>query len=108
MVLGMIPDCDLAEGGLGRQRRRHRRAHRAAEQRLAHEIEELVRRIEKIETAIEPKFQEHFVAAMGIPHSTAANPWLSKVVKLPQQKAAAPRAGAEAGAGARRPERRPA
>ena len=70
MILGMIPDCDLAQVSLGRQRRRHRRAHRAARRRLAPTIEELVRRIEKIETAIEPRFQEHFVEAMAIPHTT--------------------------------------
>ena len=50
-----------------------------------------MRRVEKIETAIEPKFQAHFVEAMGIPHSTAAYPNLRKAVKLPEPKAAAPR-----------------
>ena len=30
MVLGMIPDCDARPGDLGRERGRHRRAHRAA------------------------------------------------------------------------------
>jgi uncharacterized 2Fe-2S/4Fe-4S cluster protein (DUF4445 family) len=54
-------------------------------------IEELVKRVEKIETAIEPKFQAHFVAAMGIPHSTAAYPQLRQAVQLPAPKAAAPR-----------------
>jgi uncharacterized 2Fe-2S/4Fe-4S cluster protein (DUF4445 family) len=33
------------------------------------EIEETVRRVTKIETALEPRFQEHFVAAMGLPNS---------------------------------------
>jgi uncharacterized 2Fe-2S/4Fe-4S cluster protein (DUF4445 family) len=56
-------------------------------------IEELVRRVEKIETAIEPKFQAHFVEAMGIPHSTAANPYLRQAVRLPEPKTAAPRSG---------------
>jgi uncharacterized 2Fe-2S/4Fe-4S cluster protein (DUF4445 family) len=53
-----------------------------------------VHRVEKIETAIEPRFQEHFVQAMGIPHSTDAYPNLRKAVQLPVAKAAAPRAGA--------------
>ena len=57
-------------------------------------IEELVHRVEKIETAIEPKFQAHFVAAMGIPHSTEPYTQLRNVVQLPAPKAAAPRAGA--------------
>jgi uncharacterized 2Fe-2S/4Fe-4S cluster protein (DUF4445 family) len=101
MVLGMIPDCDLAQvssagnaAGTGARIALLDNASRRT-------IEELVRRVEKIETAIEPKFQAHFVAAMGIPHSTAANPWLRQVVNLPQQKAAAPRAGAK---GRRRPQ----
>ncbi len=38
------------------------------------EIEELVRRIEKIETALEPRFQEHFVNAMAFPNKTRAVP----------------------------------
>ena len=32
------------------------------------EIEDTVTRIEKIETALEPKFQEHFVYAMAMPN----------------------------------------
>jgi uncharacterized 2Fe-2S/4Fe-4S cluster protein (DUF4445 family) len=65
-------------------------------------IEALVRRIEKVETAIEPRFQEHFVAAMAIPHKTAPYPHLSRVVRLPE-----PRSDAPAGArGSRRASRR--
>ncbi len=41
----------------------------------------LVTRIHKVETAIEPRFQEHFVAANAIPHATAAFPHLAP---LPQ------------------------
>ena len=36
----------------------------------------LVTHIHKVETAIEPRFQEHFVAANAIPHATAAFPHL--------------------------------
>ena len=50
------------------------------------EIEELVREIEKVETAVEPKFQEHFVEAMAFPHKTAPFPNLAKVVDLPAPK----------------------
>jgi uncharacterized 2Fe-2S/4Fe-4S cluster protein (DUF4445 family) len=49
-------------------------------------IEALVRKVEKIETAIEPRFQEHFVEAMAIPHKTASYPNLRKVVDLPPPK----------------------
>jgi uncharacterized 2Fe-2S/4Fe-4S cluster protein (DUF4445 family) len=53
-----------------------------------------VRRVEKIETAIEPRFQAHFVAAMGIPHSTEPYTQLRKVVTLPAVKPPAARSGA--------------
>jgi uncharacterized 2Fe-2S/4Fe-4S cluster protein (DUF4445 family) len=93
MILGMIPDCDLFmvssagnAAGTGA-----RIALLDSDSRRT--IEELVRRVEKIETAIEPKFQEHFVAAMGIPHSTESYRELRKVVQLPEPKAAAPRGG---------------
>jgi uncharacterized 2Fe-2S/4Fe-4S cluster protein (DUF4445 family) len=94
MVLGMIPDCDLfMVGSAGNAAGTGARiALLDGDSRKT--IEELVRRVEKIETAIEPKFQAHFVAAMGIPHSTQAYPQLRQVVQLPAAKAAAPRSGA--------------
>ena len=36
--------------------------------------------------AIEPRFQEHFVEAMAIPHKTASYPHLRKVLDLPPAK----------------------
>jgi uncharacterized 2Fe-2S/4Fe-4S cluster protein (DUF4445 family) len=84
MVLGMIPDCDLAQvssannaAGTGARIALLNGASRM-------EIEARVRQIEKIETAVDPDFQRHFVEAMGIPHSTAPNPELSKVIELPE------------------------
>ena len=47
--------------------------------------------IEKIETATEPRFQEHFVDAMAIPHRTAEYPHLSRVMPLPPRTTAARR-----------------
>jgi len=83
MVLGLIPDCELDKvtsagnaAGTG--------ARIALLDRKARgEIEDLVRRIEKVETAIEPRFQAHFVDAMAIPHRTAPYPKLSRAVSLP-------------------------
>ncbi len=84
MVLGMIPDCDLAHtsaagnaAGTGARIALLNRESRT-------EIEALVRRVEKVETAVESKFQDHFVAAMAIPHKTAVFENLSKVVDLPR------------------------
>ena len=83
MVLGMIPDCDLAQvtsagnaAGAGA-----RIALLDVEARA--EIEQLVRRVEKIETAVEPRFQQHFVEAMAIPHKTAPYVKLRAAVALP-------------------------
>ena len=50
------------------------------------EIEETVRKIEKIETALESKFQEHFVNAMAMPNKVDAFPKLAEVVALPERK----------------------
>jgi uncharacterized 2Fe-2S/4Fe-4S cluster protein (DUF4445 family) len=93
MVLGMIPDCDLSQVSSAGNAAGTGARIALLDQSARHTIEELVRHVEKIETAIEPKFQAHFVEAMGIPHSTAPSPYLSRVVKLPEPKAAVPRGG---------------
>jgi uncharacterized 2Fe-2S/4Fe-4S cluster protein (DUF4445 family) len=49
----------------------------------------VVRRVEKIETALEPRFQEHFVGAMGIPHATDPYPRLRAAVHLPEPRTSA-------------------
>ena len=87
MVLGLVPDCDLEHamsvgnaagaGALiallsGTARR---------------EIEAVVREVTKLETAVEPRFQEHFVDALAIPHRTASYPNLGRVVALPDRPA---------------------
>ncbi|MBP2558909.1 uncharacterized 2Fe-2S/4Fe-4S cluster protein (DUF4445 family) [Neorhizobium galegae] len=93
MVLGLIPDCDLARvksvgnaAGTGARMCLLNRSYRR-------EIEETVRRIEKIETALEPKFQEHFVYAMALPNKVDGFPNLSTVVTLPERKALAEASG---------------
>ncbi|MGE6785687.1 ASKHA domain-containing protein [Ensifer adhaerens] len=87
MVLGLIPDCDLDEvkavgnaAGTGALMALLNRGHRR-------EIEQTVSKIEKIETALESKFQEHFVNAMAMPNKVDAFPKLSTVVTLPERKA---------------------
>jgi uncharacterized 2Fe-2S/4Fe-4S cluster protein (DUF4445 family) len=83
MILGLIPDCDLAEvasvgnaAGTGARMALVNRGERRV-------IERVVREIEKIETALEPRFQEHFVNAMAIPNKVDRFPRLSQVVALP-------------------------
>jgi uncharacterized 2Fe-2S/4Fe-4S cluster protein (DUF4445 family) len=86
MVLGLIPDCDLSRvqsaGNAAGTGARIALLNKAARD----EIEATVRRIEKIETAVEPKFQQHFVEAMAFPHKTADFVNLKKVVTLPPDK----------------------
>jgi uncharacterized 2Fe-2S/4Fe-4S cluster protein (DUF4445 family) len=84
MVLGMIPDVPLdkviSAGNAAGTGARIALCNSAARS----EIEQTVQAIHKVETAIEPRFQEHFVAANAIPHATAPFPELRKVVTLPE------------------------
>jgi uncharacterized 2Fe-2S/4Fe-4S cluster protein (DUF4445 family) len=86
MVLGLIPDCRLdkvhSAGNAAGTGARIALVNMAARD----EIEQVVRRIEKVETAVEPKFQQHFVEAMAFPHKTATFPELAKTVRLPAAK----------------------
>jgi uncharacterized 2Fe-2S/4Fe-4S cluster protein (DUF4445 family) len=65
-----------------------------------------VRRIEKVETAVEPRFQEHFVEAMAIPHKSAPYPSLAAAIELPPASPAV-EGGDEAARGRRRSRARP-
>jgi uncharacterized 2Fe-2S/4Fe-4S cluster protein (DUF4445 family) len=47
-------------------------------------VETMVGQIHKVETAIEPRFQEHFVNASAIPNAVDSFPELSKIVTLPE------------------------
>ncbi|SFR50341.1 ASKHA domain-containing protein [Litoreibacter janthinus] len=83
MVLGMIPDAPLDKvtsagnaAGTGARIALLNTKARA-------EIEQTVRNIHKIETAIEPRFQEHFVNASNIPNAVEPFPILNSIVTLP-------------------------
>ena len=83
MVLGMIPDCDLAQvssannaAGTGARIALLNRASRD-------EIENRVRKVEKVETATDKSFQRLFVDALAIPHATDVFPMLSQIIALP-------------------------
>ena len=86
MILGLIPDCDLSRvqsaGNAAGTGARIALLNKGARD----EVEAMVRRIEKIETAVEPMFQQHFVEAMAIPHKTADFVNLKRVQKLPPLK----------------------
>ena len=89
MILGMIPDCDLDKVGSAGNAAGTGARIALLNKEARRELEEVVRHIEKIETAVEAKFQDHFVEAMAIPHKTAAYPNLTKAVTLPEPKFAA-------------------
>ena len=106
MVLGMIPDCPLdkvysAGNAAGTGARIALLNQKARDQ-----IETVIRQVEKIETAVEPRFQEHFVEAMGLPHSSASFPHLEKAVTLPKPSPNRPRPNDESSTGGRRRRRK--
>ena len=91
MVLGLIPDCPLADvsaaGNAAGTGARIALLNRNA--RL--EIAQVARGVEKIETALAPDFQAQFVGAMAFPHESHAFPHLAKVVELPKPGGDGPR-----------------
>jgi uncharacterized 2Fe-2S/4Fe-4S cluster protein (DUF4445 family) len=84
LVLGMIPDAApdrvTSVGNAAGTGARMALVSRAERRRIA----EMARRIEKVETAVEPRFQEHFVAANALPHAADPYPELARVVALPE------------------------
>ena len=102
MVLGMIPDVPLervfSAGNAAGTGARIALCNLAARRG----IEATVRQITKVETAIEPKFQEHFVNANAIPHATDPFPELGQVVSLPVVNYNTRSEGDAAGGGRRR------
>ncbi|MFQ6018095.1 MAG: ASKHA domain-containing protein, partial [Kiloniellaceae bacterium] len=106
MVLGMIPDCDLTKVSSAGNAAGTGARIALVNQKARDEIERVISRVEKVETAVEPRFQEHFVEAMGIPHKSAPYPNLAKAVRLPEMKPAAPAGSQNSGTGRRRRRRR--
>jgi uncharacterized 2Fe-2S/4Fe-4S cluster protein (DUF4445 family) len=84
MVLGMIPDVKLdkvvSAGNAAGTGARIALCNVGARDY----VETMVGQIHKVETAIEPRFQEHFVNASAIPNAVDSFPELSKIVTLPE------------------------
>jgi uncharacterized 2Fe-2S/4Fe-4S cluster protein (DUF4445 family) len=83
LVLGLVPDCDVDRveavgnaAGVGALMLLLSAGARG-------EIERVAAEIVKVETAIEPAFQEHFVAAMAFPHAHLPYPRLAERITLP-------------------------
>jgi uncharacterized 2Fe-2S/4Fe-4S cluster protein (DUF4445 family) len=92
LVLGLVPDAPIDRVGAAGNAAGTGALIALLSADARREIERVVRTVEKIETAVEPRFQEHFVGAMAFPHATAPYPHLASVVELP---AGRPRAGAD-------------
>lgn len=85
MVLGLIPDCDLenvyAVGNAAGDGARILLLNRAKRR----ELRRRARWVEYVETAVEPAFQEEFVAAMHLPHMHEPYPHLAHILPDPIQ-----------------------
>ena len=87
MLLGLIPDCALAQvSSVGNAASTGARIALLNDAARA-EIQTVVRQIEKIETAVAAEFQAYFVDAMAIPHKTDPFVHLFQVVNKPAQAA---------------------
>lgn len=91
MIIGMIPDCGLdrvvAAGNAAGTGARIA----LLNQQSRDEIQRIVKTITKVETAVEPRFQEHFVKAMSLPHLDAPYPQLqAEVPELAARRFTAP------------------
>ncbi len=68
MVLGLIPECDLQHVSSAGNAAGTGARITLLDKQSRKRVESEVRDVEKIETAVEPRFQEHFVSSMSIPN----------------------------------------
>lgn len=79
MILGLIPDCDLSQvRAVGNAAGDGARMILLDKQKRQ-EAQWAARWVTYIETAVEPAFQEEFVAALDIPHATDPFPHLEQI-----------------------------
>ena len=83
MVLGMIPDCALEQVSSANNAAGTGARIALLSKSSRREIENRVKNVERVETAIDESFQKLFVDALAIPHATQSFPMLSRVITLP-------------------------
>ena len=88
---GLVPDCDPGRRGSAGNAAGHGARIALLDRGAREEIERVVRAVEKVETAVEPRFQEHFVHAMAIPHDHGPVRAAAGSVPLPTRRSAAGR-----------------
>lgn len=93
MTLGLIPDCALGEVSSAGNAAGTGARIALLNQQSRSLIENLVKNIEKIETAIDAKFQDYFVDAMAFPNKQDQFTNLFSVVKKPPSKIISDTAG---------------
>ena len=86
MVLGLIPDCALNQVSSAGNAAGTGARIALLNNQSRNTIEDLVTNIEKIETAMEPKFQQYFVDAMAFPNKTDPFPNLFSTIDKPPEK----------------------
>jgi uncharacterized 2Fe-2S/4Fe-4S cluster protein (DUF4445 family) len=101
MAIGLIPDCRLDKVGSAGNAAGTGARIALLNVAARREIESMVRRVEKVETAIEPQFQAFFVDAMAFPHKVDQFPQLFATLEKP-----APANAAAHAAGGRQRRRR--
>ena len=84
MVLGMIPDVPLDKVSSAGNAAGTGARIALCDVTARRKIEKTVHEITKVETAIEPRFQEHFISATAIPHATEPFVNLASIVTLPK------------------------
>ena len=104
LVLGLLPGLPARPCACRPATRPARaRCGRCSPPRHGREIAQVARTVTKVETAIEPRFQEHFVASLAFPHATDPYPHLAQVLPLPARRPAGPAAPTGAAAAADEP-----
>ena len=105
VALGLVPDCDIEHVSAAGNAAGTGAVIALLSGSARAEIEALIPTIEKVETATEASFQQHFVEAMAIPHATADYPHLNKVLPLPERRFANAAAAGGESTGRRRRKR---
>ncbi|MBL8057921.1 MAG: ATP-binding protein, partial [Anaerolineales bacterium] len=90
MILGLIPDCDLAKvvavGNAAGDGARLALLNREARQ----EAMRLAQQAVHVQTAVAPNFQAEFVGAIALPHATDAFPHLAGILPEPAARSGPP------------------
>jgi len=103
LVLGLVPDAPLERVTAAGNAAGTGALIALLSVEARREVERVVRTVEKIETAVEPRFQQHFVEAMAFPHKTAPYGNLATIVQLPERREATPRTRDDTRPRSRRP-----